>query len=442
MAINAFGTIYVQLNKPTFSPGEQVDGTIFLNVMSNFPGSNQLVLTISGMEMTRLIERKTRTYTSGYGKNRTTRTQVYYVTHTDYNTFFNHKFVLHQFTTPYVPAGQYTFPLSFLLQQGLPSTFNYEFHKHGNCYARVNYQIGACISSRQNTFTNIQSQHPFIVNQEQIMTSGLQKKVMNKKIVSWCCLDRGSSAITSYFEKNDYVPGEVAFVISEVDNSKGKAEILEVKGIFRQRLRIQARGYSDMLEFDHQTIKMNGIKPGDCQMGEKAHRFEIPLKTSGGLLVQPTCRGKLVSNEYTLVNKLKVDACLCCDHNPACELQMTVRNPDLQPQNVWVQPSNWNPQVMGGFVAKFTTEFSQPMDMPGGSSEGLEGVPPGPNPGSPYMNQPGMPPGPQQSYPAMPPGPQGNYPAMPPGPQGNYPAMPPGPGMPGLPHGPTNYPDA
>ena len=35
----------------------------------------------------------------------------------------------------------------------------------------------------------------------------------------WCCLDRGSSKIKTYFEKSTYVMGETAQIYCEIDNS-------------------------------------------------------------------------------------------------------------------------------------------------------------------------------------------------------------------------------
>ena len=420
MAVSGLGTVFIQLDKGSYSPGEQVNGTIFLSVIQNYSGASELWLTISGMEDTKLIEQKTRTehYTSN-GQRRT-RTHTYYVTHQDYNTFFNHRFPIYRFNSSFVPAGQYTFPISFILNSGLPSTFNYSFYKHGSCHANVNYVIQASIGGGMGSrIPSIQCSQNLTVNQELLISSGTMRKELNKEIKTWCCVSKGHSKITTYFEKNDYVPGEQAYIITEVDNSKGKADILQIKGIFRQHLRITARGYSELIKEDHQTTILNGIKAGELLVGENAKRLEVNLRTKTGSVVQPTCRGKLVSNEYLLVNKLKVDACLCCDHNPSCDLVLNVRNQDVQYQKWGEKPSNWNPQVMSAFNIQFTSEYSNPTMPPPSSDEfsgtsGMPGMPPGPG-------MPGMPPGPgMPGMPGMPPGP--GMPGMD--------GMPPGPGMP------------
>ena len=185
------------------------------------------------MEDTKLIERKTRTVARTRGGKTHYESETYYVHHQDYNSFFNHKFPVYKFTSMYVPAGQYTFPISFVIPKGLPSTFNYNFNKHGECHARVNYVLQATIRPlNMPSIPPIQSTQAFVLNQEIVLSSGMQKREMDKKITSCCCIQRGHSKIVTYFEKNDYVPGEIAYIITEVDNSHGTADIFEIRGIF------------------------------------------------------------------------------------------------------------------------------------------------------------------------------------------------------------------
>lgn len=450
MAVSGFGTIFIQLDKGSYAPGQQVNGTIFLNVVQNFPGANELWVTISGMEDTKLIEQKSR-QVSYYENNETKyRTEYYYVTHQDYNTFFNHKFPVYNFTSMYVPAGQYTFPVSFVLPSGLPSTFNHTFYKHGNCHARVNYVLQASIRPiNMPGIPGIQCVQAFVVNQEMVLQTGMQRKEMDKQIVSCCCIKRGRTKIVTYFEKSTYEPGEIAFMVTEVDNSHGKSEILEIRGIFKQSLKITARGYTEFIMLVHQTVSIKGIKAGESLLGDQAKRIQIVLRSQSGSLVQPTCRGRLVSNEYSLVNKLKLDACLCCDQSPAHELALTVRNQDLHYEKWADMPSNWSPQVMGSYNAQFTSEYSEKIFYPPETVEYQDGGVPMPphNPHTPATakrgelpypahpvspGHPGMPP--HDSYPSMPPAPGMGMPGMSPHSDNvTYPMMPPPPGATGTP---------
>ena len=305
MAVSGWGQIYIQLDKGSYSPGQQVNGTIFLNLMNNLPGARQVLLSLSGMEDTRLVERKERTEYYYVNGERRSRTEVYYVTHTDTNSFFNHKFPVYTFTTPFIPMGQYSFPVSFILPSGLPSTFNYHFEKYGSCHAKVNYVMTAQVTSGQ-VKANILCTQRLVINQEQVVSSGMQKRERHQIIKSCCCINKGETVLKTYFEKNDYVPGEMAFMICEVDNSKCTADVEYISGKFIQQIRIHAGSYHDTLKFDHQVMKLNGILRGQKREGENSCRLQVPLRDNRQKEVQPTCRGKLVTNEYSLSNKIKM----------------------------------------------------------------------------------------------------------------------------------------
>ena len=363
MAVSANGTVFVQLNKGHYSPGEQVNGMVFLNVVNNYPGGSAVWIFLSGAEHTSLVEAKTRKiYEDDIEGNRWSKDETYYVPHQERNSFFNHGFPIHQFDTPYVPVGQYSFPFCFVLPRGLPSTFNYEFSDHGDCFGRVNYTITAQVKTFENFSAAgpIMCVQPFTVNQELLETSGPQRKEIEKEIVSWCCCNKGNTKIISYFEKNDYVPGEDAYMITEVDNSQCNVNIDSIRAAFRQRLTLQAEGYTEKIVLDRQVVSINGIPSNTTMLRENAKRIAVPLKSKSGLVIQPTCRGRLVGNEHVLRIELKMDACTCWELDPSCELGLNLRNPDMNYSPWNARPANWDPQVFNTYKAQLSPEFSQP----------------------------------------------------------------------------------
>src|SRR3990167_2773431 len=358
MAVSGWGQIYIQLDKGSYSPGQQVNGTIFLNLMNNLPGAQEVVLGISGMEATQLHERceSSTTETDNDG-NTTTKTEVYYVTHTDQNSFFNHRFPVYTFSTPFIPMGQYSFPVSFILPSVLPSTFNYTFQNGGGAnFAKVNYVMTAQITSSQ-VKANVLCTQNLVINQEQVLSTGTQKKTNSLNVQSCCCVDKGTTHMTTYFEKNDYVPGETAFMICEVDNSACSAPVLHIKGHFKQRIKILAKRYQNTVTLQHQQVIFPGVPAGKTKIGQDACRIALNLRTATGANVQPTCRGKLVSSEYSLHSNTQMDACLCCEKHPESVSIVTIRNADMEYQS-FVAPSNWNPQLMGAYNAQFSSEYS------------------------------------------------------------------------------------
>ena len=78
MAVSGFGTVYIQLDHGSYSPGQQVNGTVFLNVTQNFPDARELILTIAGMEDTLLIKECSESVSDRDGEGSTT--HYYYET--------------------------------------------------------------------------------------------------------------------------------------------------------------------------------------------------------------------------------------------------------------------------------------------------------------------------------------------------------------------------
>lgn len=53
---------------------------------------------------------------------------------------------------------------------------------------------------------------------------------MEAKVVSCCCINKGTSKITLGFEKDQYAIGEDATLFCEVDNSSSEAKINSIVG--------------------------------------------------------------------------------------------------------------------------------------------------------------------------------------------------------------------
>lgn len=346
------GTLYLTLNKNLFSPGSQVDGTISANLFQTLPGASEIVVNVKGLEETKLVERVESTeYYTENGEEKS-RTVVDYRTHTGSNQFFNQTFVIYNFGTSYMPAGQYSFPVSFVLPSGLPSTFNHDFTMHGySCYAKVNYVMKASIPTNLPGQTHSLSRvASLIVNQPFSLGSGNCRKHLNKNITSWCCCDQGNTDIVTYFEKSEYVPGETAYMIVEVDNSKCQANILEINGVFYQNLKLVAGGFSHTENYNHRDCRLNGIKAGEAVVGQNAQRLGVRILNKNGSAPQPTCLGKLVQNQYGLMSKIKLDNCECCENAPSCAIGVNIRNPE--PDDPQQQlPSGWQPTVMRRYTA-------------------------------------------------------------------------------------------
>jgi Arrestin (or S-antigen), N-terminal domain len=62
-------------------------------------------------------------------------------------------------------AGQYSFPFSFILGPGLPSSFSHNWSEEGRgCFAKVEYRLVAGIDSNLANIPSIHFDQMFIVN--------------------------------------------------------------------------------------------------------------------------------------------------------------------------------------------------------------------------------------------------------------------------------------
>lgn len=337
-----YGSMYIRLNKGEYIPGEQVSGFIDMNLISMF-NQGVVYLTVAGVEQVKLVE----VIHTGTGDDRREEKKH----HNDRNFFFNNRFPVHHFHSGFMAAGQYSFPFSFMLPTGLPSSFSYKFKKDGeDCFAITSYEISATLENATGTSMNYSL--PLSVNQQQVFSNDSTRMEMNTDVTHCCCIGKGRAKITSYFEKNDYIPGEKAYLITEADNSNCTAQINFIKGEFRQVVRLKAGFYEHTISNNLCELKTPGIQPGQQKTGPNAIRLEVPLvnahqnhQNKESNSVQPTSRGKLISNEYYLVNTLEMDACICCGEHPNCKLQLNIRNPSFT-YNAWSsQPSSWSPQV-------------------------------------------------------------------------------------------------
>ena len=398
------GSIFIQLNKPSYSSGEQVDGFIYLYLPKNY-FSDTIYMTIRGHEEVKLVEGKwmseykykssyryhgrdfkknpysrykdelnfrydywnrvrskyVRTKTTGEGDDEKKEEEKFILLdHYQYHTIINQKFPVYKFKTNSIPAGQYSFPISFRLPSGIPATFNYEFSEYEKfCFGDTFYSITASLESPYRQYKDIRENYKFVINQS-VKGSGHTLRSRSKnKITSWCCIDRGIVDLASYFEKSDYKAGEVAKMVIMVDNSKCKADVQKIEGDFQQRLRLRAAGFTKNIVKKLNRAVTKGVKAGEKVIGDKAYRMSLTLANRlTGQRVQPTSQGKLIDNDYILETITFMDATLCCEEHPRARMVANIFNAPIERRKSQL-PSNWEPQIMTPFTARFSGQPPQ-----------------------------------------------------------------------------------
>lgn len=350
------GSIYVQLDKGSYTTGQQVNGTVMLFAESDLQNAQSVWITLRGEEASFLVERKSKTTSTGSGKNRRTKTTYYNVYHRDKRVTFNQSFKIYDFPSNVIPRGQYQFPVSFPLKKELPSSFRYEFLHHGTNFCQNSYTLEAetRASSGQQVHP-MEALVPIIVNQDLSVHPMNTRQSIEKEVVTWCCCNQGKSNIITHFEKASYTVGEKAQLFVELDNKDCKARVESVKTELLQTLIIKAMNYTRLLNFTHDSHSVAGIGANEQRIGVDCSKHDLnvrPYEPGDPSKLMPTCQSHLIMNQYELVATAVIDGCTCCDGQPQCRLAVNVGNFQL-PIPTWnAMPQNWQPQMMGQYNAQ------------------------------------------------------------------------------------------
>jgi hypothetical protein len=263
-----------------------------------------------------------------------------------------------------ISPGQYSFPVSFMVPQGLPGSF---FFMGGSTVAEIEYDVEAFLKPERDNIPKLKHKRDVVVREH--LQGNIQTKevTITKPLKTWCCIDSGTVVMKTSFEKSAYAPGEEARVITEVDNSKSSLCIMNTTFSLNQTLNLTAGAHHRNFGFNIRSLDLGGAQPGEsfkgdsCKIGsiqlppgqeghskdfrgENAEIVDTPLDPK--MVLTPSTHGKLVKSDFYLNVSCNVDGCLCCDVPPSTSLPIQIYSaarmqvPDPQP------PANWQPKQM------------------------------------------------------------------------------------------------
>jgi len=232
--------VFVWTAKPSYVSGETVTGTINLNCMRQFP-STGVYVSVKGVEKTYWEEDHTRQVQDGHYEDGRPRYRIehYTVKRKGENKFFDQKICIHPWPG-FCHPGQYQWPFSFKLPDGLPGVFEEEGHRWGIKYkAKTKYRIKGEVECSDGS--EIKHKQKFILYERLLSSIEPQMREQTSNIYVCCCLNRGSVTMKCSFDKNAYVPGETAQVLCNVHN-ESTSEITAIKTSLMRRVRFKAKG--------------------------------------------------------------------------------------------------------------------------------------------------------------------------------------------------------
>lgn len=353
MAVSGLGTIHVQLEKVSYSVGEQVNGFIYLNLDENYP-SNTIYANIIGEEQVKFIKQE--------GDNS--------VTYKDEEKILDHEFPVFQFQGTFIPRGQYSFPVSFILPNYIPASFTWA---RSSEYAYTKYTMKAALPSPDPTrYPSVMSESNFFITNPDVMTPQ-KHTVLNKPITCCCCCGRGNTKLSVQFEKASFNFGDEAGIIVDIDNSQCGVAAKQIKASFVQLLLLKGKHARHFIKNEIGNVIFPGVKAGEVKRGIRIPLVISPLTAKTQQVVSPTSIGGLIKNTFFIEVKPVMATCIC-GSMPKTSIYVNVANRPKdfigQPQmqiGITQQPSlhntfsneNWKPQIMNGYVAEFKPEYAK-----------------------------------------------------------------------------------
>jgi len=376
------GAIYISMDKSTYVPGETANWAVQLLIPQTLNGVSKLSLTLTGVEDTLFMAIRKKTggevtadividIISGLAGSQT-HNSAFDSTYTvckGNKEFLKEQCVLFEFPDGVLPAGQYSFPVSFTFFEHMPSSIDYKF-KSGllvPSHAKITYNVEAEL-----IFSLPSAEVPkplsyareVIVGQHRtsLMTGNKQAKQFK---VSKVFSEGGAINMEVYFQKNYYSYGDLTPVTVMLDATKSNASVKEVKVSLLQKVELSAEldaKYSNTITWSSTILE--GVKKG------------TQAKLDGNLLIQqpkdfefvPTTVGNMIKNQFYIEVEAIVKTMHLGQEKVVLRQEITIRDPKEQVMNWAEQPANWDPQPMRKTeitldkekLAKLLTDYPEP----------------------------------------------------------------------------------
>jgi hypothetical protein len=354
-----YGGIFVKIDNETFTPGDTLRGTIYLNLTNAYPG-DKICLSVKGTEYCKWVDRV------HHSRQKPDGTMESYYEDIPREATID---IIKQELDVYdwnkgaiIPKGQYTFPFQFNVPQGLPGSF---FFRRGNAVAEIKYSVEGFLKPEKDSVPKLKHKVPVTVRENPNTQIQTKEVSISKNLTTWCCCDQGTCTMRTAFEKNAYAPSEEARVITEVDNSKCSLGIPNVLFSLVQTIQLTAGQHSRHFSFTIRTTSLGRIEAGQTCLGEQRKEASIILPPGqegkakdfreGGMegyepdpttVITPSAHGRLVKSDFFLQVTCQTEGCLCCDTAPSNSLPIMVYSPILIRQPDPTPPQNWQPQQM------------------------------------------------------------------------------------------------
>ena len=372
-----YGGVFLKPSKDRYQPGEQFNGTIYLNLLATYPGDSISVVV-------KCVEKWGRSYRTHHNK----RTQHHLAR--GKNVVMDMKIPVYKNPDGELHPGQFAFPVSFLIPSNTPPSF---YQEGDEWVASIEFKVKVRVETFEPKAPKLEYKEQIIIQEEKVLLGEPMQKTETIQL-SECCCRYGETTISLGLEKNALMPGETTNLIFKVDNTQGKYSFATTKCelvqkiwlgtqyIFHTRpVVIDLPGFNANETLPEQRVQLTLPPYNPTKLKHKRIPYKrLTYSDVHAMRVTPdelhlTTQGKIVSTQFFLAVELNFTGCTCCFSNPTVMIPVQVFVPPFTlAYNDVVAPLDWNPKVMP--VANLTIEmppFTPVTNYPGGQQQQQEG---------------------------------------------------------------------
>jgi hypothetical protein len=326
------GKLEIGLKRTWFSPGDTMQGVVYLDVRDEPVEASRLTMRISGWEkavVAQAVNKKSPAPIPKQSPNDSSRPDKIpekVVKYAEKKVLINHYFNLCKFPERQVDEGQYEFPFSLVIPDNLPNSFYKErqvtaaeiskakirykltveldtndlSYKDSHIIKLIKSSIGRnifALSSKINLaeFTNQSGEHNY---DDQTPKSAQIPKTSGKMELSSCCSGKRVCKVTARLEKPEFNNHEQIVCLLDIENKTGQ-EIRTIEVQLIQVVSMEAavdKDNSAFYSFEDKLVTKN--------FGPYAGSQVDTVKIDCPPLVENSCQGALVGNMYVMQMKV------------------------------------------------------------------------------------------------------------------------------------------
>ena len=249
---------------------------------------------------------------------------------------------IYEFQYEKVAAGQHKFPFRIATPDTLPGAFNYV---QGTTTAQIRYSVTAKMQSSH--FQVRRAKMPIAVSGRMTEPIVSLQATATVYMCSWWCFRSAPVRVNVQINKSAYVPGELAYVTAEIDNSFSGLDVIGLKGTLYRTIRLRNKSgvYRVLKEIINNGSVNRRVPAGQVALG--AHALHLALAVPGSPEISPSLREHHIECLYTITVEAVLDS-----QNRHCaqpvrvtrtvtvyEVQMPIGMPLLP-------AAGWNPAVL------------------------------------------------------------------------------------------------